>query len=87
MVADDLEGHNRRVASVFIAEQQIEKHQTGGACGEQRNQYLFALDRVTEDLSRANKVPLTRATTASASISSNEAVAVSFASWDADNAV
>jgi hypothetical protein len=42
MVADYLEGHNIRVASVFLAEQQIEKHQTGGACGELRN-HIFSL--------------------------------------------
>ena len=62
MVADYLEGHNIRVASVFLAEQQIEKHQTGGAYGELRNHILSLWICVTEDLQRANKVPLTRAT-------------------------
>jgi hypothetical protein len=36
IVQDYLEGHNTRVASVFLAEQQIEKHQTGAhvaSCG------------------------------------------------------
>jgi hypothetical protein len=42
MVADYLERHNLRVASVVLAEQQIEKHQTGGACGELRN-HIFSL--------------------------------------------
>ena len=37
MVADYLERHNIRLASAFLGEQQIEKHQTGGACGELRN--------------------------------------------------
>jgi hypothetical protein len=42
MVADYLERHDLRVASVFLAEQQIEKHQTRGACGELRN-HIFSL--------------------------------------------
>ena len=40
MVADYLERHNIRVASVFIAEQQIEKHQTGGRLWRASQSYL-----------------------------------------------